>query len=342
MWAHKRKQQQTSAAMGIACGSSCIVRILPILLHMLMVYSVPCDAKSITRLFKGPEHLKSPLTERVVVVKEGDFLQSSNTEPYGVGSPFTLPPFDSLPPNPQPDSSPPFCTNLPSTPQTPSTTIPSPPGSTPTALPPPPPFYYIPVPPILPIQSPPPSPTSIIPGPPEYFPSPTPPESFPGPAIPGSAPSSPVISNSTPPSYEPSPSPPVAIPSPHYYYFPAPPAGGLRPPIFLPPVIYPAPAVLPPPKTGPSIALWCVAKPSVPDPIIQEAMNYACGSGADCASIQPDGLCFEPNTLFAHASYAFNSYWQRTKVAGGSCSFGGTAMLVTVDPSYDGCHFVYY
>ncbi|CAN6553766.1 unnamed protein product [Malus baccata var. baccata] len=61
-------------------------------------------------------------------------------------------------------------------------------------------------------------------------------------------------------------------------------------------------------------------------------MNYACGSGADCASIQPNGSCFMPNTLFAHASYAFNSYWQRTKVAGGTCSFGGTAMLVTVDP----------
>ncbi|KAI6676658.1 hypothetical protein NL676_037454 [Syzygium grande] len=70
-------------------------------------------------------------------------------------------------------------------------------------------------------------------------------------------------------------------------------------------------------------------------------MNYACGSGADCDSIEPQGSCFQPNTLFAHASYAFNSYWQRTKVAGGSCSFGGTAILVTVDPSYDGCHFVY-
>ncbi|KAM1122851.1 hypothetical protein FF1_004314 [Malus domestica] len=64
-------------------------------------------------------------------------------------------------------------------------------------------------------------------------------------------------------------------------------------------------------------------------------MNYACGSGADCASIQPNGSCFMPDTLFAHASYAFNSYWQRIKVAGGTCSFGGTAMLVTVDPRYD-------
>ena len=76
-----------------------------------------------------------------------------------------------------------------------------------------------------------------------------------------------------------------------------------------------------------------MAKPTVPDPIIQEAMDYACGKGADCESIKPDGSCFQPNTLFAHASYAFNSYWQRTKVAGGTCDFGGTAMLVTVNPS---------
>jgi hypothetical protein len=62
-------------------------------------------------------------------------------------------------------------------------------------------------------------------------------------------------------------------------------------------------------------------------------MDYACGSGADCKSIQPNGSCFQPNTLLAHASYAFNSYWQNTKIGGGTCDFGGTAMLVTVDPS---------
>lgn len=220
-------------------------------------------------------------------------MESSNTGPYGVGSPFTLPPFESLPPVTLPDTSPspPYCVNPPSTPQTPPGTLPSPTVN--------PPFYYVP--PIFPV-----------------------------PSTPGStAPSLP------PPYFEPILSPPP-------FYFPSPPSGGggggggggLSPPIFLPPVIFPAPRAPPPPKTGgPSMALWCVAKPSVPDPIIQEAMNYACSSGADCASIQPNGLCFEPNTPFAHASYAFNSYWQRTKVAGGSCSFGGIAMLVTVDPS---------
>ncbi|KAI3821710.1 hypothetical protein L1987_09282 [Smallanthus sonchifolius] len=135
----------------------------------------------------------------------------------------------------------------------------------------------------------------------------------------------------TPPSYQPSP----ALSPPYYYnYEPSPPTFSFpSPPVFEPPVVYPPPTGPPPPHSEPESALWCVAKPSVPDPIIQEAMNYACGSGADCEALQPNGDCFQPDTLFAHASYAFNSYWQRTKAAGGTCEFGGSAMLVTVDPS---------
>jgi hypothetical protein len=35
----------------------------------------------------------------------------------------------------------------------------------------------------------------------------------------------------------------------------------------------------------------------------------------------------------AHASFAFNSYWQQAKATGGTCDFGGTATIVTRDPS---------
>ncbi|KAM7499915.1 hypothetical protein LguiA_024329 [Lonicera macranthoides] len=109
-----------------------------------------------------------------------------------------------------------------------------------------------------------------------------------------------------------------------------------------PPVVHPPPSTAPTPhKRAPEYAVWCVAKAQVPNPIIQEALDYACGSGADCESIQLNRSCYLPDTLIAHASFAFNSYWQKTKVAGGTCDFGGTAMLVTVDPSYNGCHFIY-
>lgn len=268
-------------------------------------------------------------TKKLKLVKHIDGDPSSNAGPYGVSSPFSLPPYDSLSPFPQPEIAPPFCIYPPGTPQPPSTAIPSPSEYTPT-----PPLSTPYIPPILPIESPPPSPTGVVPSPPESIPSPNPPEIVPSP--PGLVPSpltyipsppGPILS---PPYYEPSPpsftpSPPSSVPSPTGF---AP-----SPPVFEPPVVYPPPTGPPSPKRGPSIALWCVAKPTVPDPIIQEAMNYACASGADCDTIQPSGTCFQPDTVYAHASYAFNSYWQRTKVAGGTCSFGGTAMLVTVDPS---------
>lgn len=212
-------------------------------------------------------------------------LDSSNTDPY-VSSPFSLPPYESLPPFPSPENTPPYCVYPPST-------IPTPPTG------------YTPLPP---------------PGP--TLPAPTPNPPFPNP---------PTVVPTPPPSFGPTPTEPVFSP-PYVEPFP-PPTGFVPSPRFLPPIVYPPPAVPPPPRRTPLTAMWCVAKAAVPEPIIQEAMDYACGSGADCDQIQPSGSCFMPNTLFAHASYAFNSYWQRTKVAGGKCDFGGTAILVTVDPS---------
>lgn len=80
--------------------------------------------------------------------------------------------------------------------------------------------------------------------------------------------------------------------------------------------------------------LWCVAKPNVPPETLKEALDYACGEGgADCDAIKPRGSCYFPNTIVAHASYAFNSYWQRSKKVGGTCGFEGTAMLINSDPS---------
>ncbi|KAK8980581.1 hypothetical protein V6N11_063181 [Hibiscus sabdariffa] len=225
---------------------------------------------------------------------------ASNTQPYGVSSPFSLPPFDTLP-NPPP--------SFPSPPNSPSTSLPPPLGVSPPSFPL-----------TLPGLSPPPSFDGTVPSAPEFSATPNTPTTY----IPSP------LESLSPPFYE--PNPPAVVTSPPFY-FPSPIGFNPSPPVFLPPIVYPPPTVPPPPNMAPATALWCVAKPSVPDPIIQEAMNYACGSGADCNSIQPSGLCFHPDTLYAHASYAFNSYWQRTKYAGGTCEFGGTAILVTLDPS---------
>ncbi|KAG0580923.1 hypothetical protein M758_4G213600 [Ceratodon purpureus] len=85
---------------------------------------------------------------------------------------------------------------------------------------------------------------------------------------------------------------------------------------------------------------WCVAKSGMGQPMVQSALDFACGAGgADCQPLQHGGSCFNPDTLHDHASYAFNSYYQKTKAAGGSCNFGGAATLVTTDPSHDTCKF---
>ncbi|KAK8491251.1 hypothetical protein V6N13_127968 [Hibiscus sabdariffa] len=154
---------------------------------------------------------------------------------------------------------------------------------------------------------------------------PPPPTSY---GLPTPPPPSNAIHSPVPPA-----NPPETAPPKHGFNSPSPPKHVPKPPKQIPGRPISKPPVLNPPHQGSQSGVWCVSKPTVPDSLIQAAMDYACGSGADCKSIQPNQACFQPNTLMAHASYAFNSYWQNTKRRGGTCDFGGTAMLITVDPS---------
>nr|XP_043612316.1 PLASMODESMATA CALLOSE-BINDING PROTEIN 3-like [Erigeron canadensis] len=86
-------------------------------------------------------------------------------------------------------------------------------------------------------------------------------------------------------------------------------------------------------------ATWCVVRSDASREALQVALDYACGAGADCAPIQQTGLCFLPNTIQAHASYAFNSYYMRTSMAPGACDFAGTATIAKTDPSYGSCNY---
>ncbi|KAJ6840316.1 leucine-rich repeat extensin-like protein 5 [Iris pallida] len=84
---------------------------------------------------------------------------------------------------------------------------------------------------------------------------------------------------------------------------------------------------------------WCVASQSASQTALQVALDYACGYGsADCSAIQQGGSCFNPNTLRDHASFAFNSYYQKNPVPT-SCSFGGAALITNTDPSSSGCQY---
>ncbi|CAL9203211.1 uncharacterized protein LOC135631192 isoform X1 [Musa acuminata AAA Group] len=140
----------------------------------------------------------------------------------------------------------------------------------------------------------------------------------------------PVTNPATTPTTYPT-NPPVTNPVTSYPFTPP-----VSTPSILPPVTVPSTVPITPATSGQT---WCVAKAGTPDAALQLALDYACGIGsADCSAIQPTGSCYNPDTLQAHASYAFNSYYQKNPVAS-SCDFAGTAMLVNANPSTATCIF---
>ncbi|KAK6919163.1 X8 domain [Dillenia turbinata] len=87
---------------------------------------------------------------------------------------------------------------------------------------------------------------------------------------------------------------------------------------------------------------WCIASPGATDALLQESMELICTfGGIDCSMFEPGRPCYLPNTLRHHASYAFNSFYQKYKKHGTPCNFNNTAITVLGDPSHDSCQFEY-
>ncbi|XP_059666440.1 glucan endo-1,3-beta-glucosidase 12-like [Cornus florida] len=94
------------------------------------------------------------------------------------------------------------------------------------------------------------------------------------------------------------------------------------------------------PPTAATGQTWCVANGNVGEEKLQAGLDYACGEGgADCRPIQEGSTCYHPDTTEAHASYAFNSYYQKMARKSGSCYFGGAAYVVTQPPKFGTCEF---
>lgn len=83
---------------------------------------------------------------------------------------------------------------------------------------------------------------------------------------------------------------------------------------------------------------YCVVMDDVDSKTLQAALDWACGPGrANCSEIQPGENCYQPNDVKHHASYAFDSYYQKQDRASGSCDFKGVAMITTTDPTLQWC-----
>ncbi|KAI3925126.1 hypothetical protein MKW98_009776 [Papaver atlanticum] len=79
---------------------------------------------------------------------------------------------------------------------------------------------------------------------------------------------------------------------------------------------------------------YCVAKLfGVDENMLLSALNWVCGK-VDCSSLLQGQPCFEPDTVSAHASYAFNVYYYQSGRLTGTCDFNKVAMVTTTDPSH--------
>lgn len=79
---------------------------------------------------------------------------------------------------------------------------------------------------------------------------------------------------------------------------------------------------------------FCVAKSNADHKMLQAGLDWACGPGkVDCSSLLEGQPCYEPDNVVAHATYAFNAYYQMMAKSPGTCDFKGVASVTTTDPS---------
>ncbi|XP_031107445.1 glucan endo-1,3-beta-glucosidase 2-like [Ipomoea triloba] len=85
---------------------------------------------------------------------------------------------------------------------------------------------------------------------------------------------------------------------------------------------------------------YCSAKDGADHKMLQAALDWACGPGkVDCSPMLQGQPCYEPDTVAAHATYAFDTYYQMMGKAPEACNFNGVAAVTTTNPSHGLCLF---
>ncbi|KAI4296827.1 hypothetical protein L6164_036750 [Bauhinia variegata] len=84
---------------------------------------------------------------------------------------------------------------------------------------------------------------------------------------------------------------------------------------------------------------WCVAVKGANLTELAAALSSACEGNGTCEALAPGKECYQPVSITWHASYAFSSYWAKSKSKGATCYFNGLAKQTTRNPSRDSCNF---
>ncbi|KAK1307756.1 Glucan endo-1,3-beta-glucosidase 2 [Acorus calamus] len=86
--------------------------------------------------------------------------------------------------------------------------------------------------------------------------------------------------------------------------------------------------------------MYCVAREGADAKMLQAALDWACGPGkVDCSALMQGQPCYDPDTVEAHATYAFDAYYHQMGMGSGTCFFNGVAAITTTNPSHETCLF---
>ncbi|KAJ8620302.1 hypothetical protein MRB53_028831 [Persea americana] len=79
---------------------------------------------------------------------------------------------------------------------------------------------------------------------------------------------------------------------------------------------------------------WCVAKPNSSEAAVHDAIHFVCGKKAvDCSPIAHGGACYFPRSLYNHASFVMNRYYQLHARNARVCNFRRAGMAAFSNPN---------